>query len=182
MEQLTRDKHGVAVCMDNILVSGNNAQEHLENLRALFRCLNEKGLCCNLEKCIFAQASVEYLGHTLSKDGVAKRSKVDAVLRMPPPTDIGTLRSFMGSVQFNAKFLPPYLSKITEPLHKLAKKGQQWKWDKGEQEAFERQKDLLCTDNILAHYDMSLELGISCDASEVGTGVVLFHHYSDGSE
>ena len=64
MEQLTRDLRGVAVYMDDILVSGNNAQEHLGNLRALFRRLNEKGLHCNLEKCTFAQPSVEYLGHT----------------------------------------------------------------------------------------------------------------------
>ena len=100
MEELTRDLCGVAVYMENILVSSNNAQEHLGNLRALFRCLTEKGLRCNLEKCIFVQPSVEYLGHTWSKDGVAKGSKVDAVLGMPPPTDVGILRSFMGSVQF----------------------------------------------------------------------------------
>ena len=55
MEQFTRDLRGVAVYMymDDILVSGNNTQEHLENLRALFRRLNEKGLHCNLEECIF---------------------------------------------------------------------------------------------------------------------------------
>ena len=72
--------------------------------------------------CIFAQVSVDYLGHTLSKDGVAKGSNVNAILRMPLPTDVETLRSFMGSVQFYAKFLPPYLSAITEPLHKLSRK------------------------------------------------------------
>ena len=95
----------------------------------------------------FAQPSVEYLGQcTLSKDGVAKGSKVD--VRMPPPTDVGMLISFTGSVQLYAKFLLPYLSTITEPLHELTKKEKQWKWDKGEQEAFERLKDLLCTDNV----------------------------------
>ena len=130
MEQLTRDPREVAVYMDNILISGNNTKEHLENVRALFRRLNEKELCCNLEKRIFAQLGVEYLGHTLSKDGVAKGTKVDAVLRMPPPTNVGTLRAFMGSVQFYAKFLPQYLSTITEPLHKLIRKGQQWNWRK----------------------------------------------------
>ena len=53
---------------------------------------------------------------------------------------------------------------------------------KEEQEAFDRLKDLLCIDNVLAHYDPSLELGIFCDASEVGIGAVLFHPYSDGNE
>ena len=74
----------MAVYMDDILVSGNNAQEHLENLGVLLRHLNEKRPHCNLEKCISAQPSD--LGHTLSKDGVTKGFKiqhVDAVLRMP---------------------------------------------------------------------------------------------------
>ena len=81
--------------MDDILVSGNNGQEHFENLRVLFGRLNEKGLHCNREKCIFDQPSVEYLGHTLSKNGVANGFKVDVVLKMPVPKDVGTLRSFM---------------------------------------------------------------------------------------
>ena len=129
-----------------------------------------------MEKCIFVQTSVDYLGHTLSKNRVAKGSKVDAVLRMPPPKDVGTQRTFMGSMQFYAKFLLPNLSTTTEPMHKLTSKGQQWNWDKEEQEAFERLKDLLCTYmyNVLAHYDLSLELAIPCDVSEVGIGAVLF--------
>ena len=133
----------------HVLVSGNNAQEHLGNLRALFRHLNQKGLCCNLKKCIFAQPSAKYLGQALSKDGVAQESKVDTVLRMPSSKDIRTLRSFTCSVQFYTKFLPPYLSTTTEPLQMLTSKGQQWKWGKEKQKAVERLKDLLCTDKLL---------------------------------
>ena len=55
--------HRVAVYIDNILVSGNNTKEYLGDLRTLFRHLNEKRLCYNLEKCIFAQPSVEYMYH-----------------------------------------------------------------------------------------------------------------------
>ena len=49
---------------------------------------------------------------------------------MPTATEVGTLRPFMGSVQFYAKFLPPYVSTITELLRKLTIKGQEWNWDK----------------------------------------------------
>ena len=34
----------------------------------------------------------------------------------------------------------------------------------------------------MAHYDPFLELGISCDASEVGICAELFHHYLDDGE
>ena len=43
-------------------------------------------------------------------------------------------------------------------------------------------KDLLSADTLLAHFDLSLPVGISCDASEVSIGAVLFHRYSDASE
>ena len=51
-----------------------------------------------------------------------------------------------------------------------------------EQAAFKKLKDMLTADTVLAHFDPSLPVGISCDASEVGLGAVLFHRYSDGSE
>ena len=57
MEQLTQNLRGVAVYFDDILVSGDNAKDHLMNLRALFKRLEEKGLRCNREKCVFAQVS-----------------------------------------------------------------------------------------------------------------------------
>ena len=181
MEQLTQNLRGVAVYFDDILVSGDNAKDHLMNLRALFKRLEEKGLRCNREKCVFAQVSIDYLDHTSSR-GIAKASKVDAILEMPTPKNISTLKSFLASVQFYSKFLPPYFSEITEPLYKLTRKGQQWKWGEEEATSFKKIKRLLCTETVLAHYDPSLPLGLSCDASECGIGAVLFHRFADGSE
>ena len=69
MDKLTCDLQGVAVYMDDILVSGATDSEHLQNLRSLLKRLVEKGLRCRLEKCSFAQSSIEYFGHTLSRQG-----------------------------------------------------------------------------------------------------------------
>ena len=57
----------------------------------------------------------EYLGHILSQQGIAKGPKVDAVKMMPPPENVSSLRSFLGSIQFYGKFLPN-LATITESL------------------------------------------------------------------
>ena len=181
MQQLTSDLPGVAVYLDDLLVTGTDAASHLENLRRLLQRLDDKGLRLRKDKCVFAQPSVEYLGHRISNAGVSKGSKADAVLGMPPPTDVSTLRSFLSSVQFYSKFLPD-LATITEPLHRLTRKDIPWKWGSDEEAAFLTLKKALSDSTFLAHFDPSLPLGISCDASEVGLGAVLFHRYSDGSE
>ena len=49
-------------------------------------------LWCRFEKYQFAQPQVDYLGHILSQEGIAKGPKVDAVRNMPPPTDVPAFR------------------------------------------------------------------------------------------
>ncbi|KAK7091479.1 hypothetical protein V1264_009152 [Littorina saxatilis] len=181
MENLTCDLPGVAVFQDDILVSGKDANDHLSNLERLLIRLNDKGLRCRREKCEFAQASVEYLGHTISAEGISKRSKVEAVLKMPAPTDVSSLKSFLGSVQFYGKFIPN-LASMAEPLYRLTKKANPWKWGDEEQAAFEQLKNVLSSDQVLVHFDPNKTLGLACDASNVGIGAVLFHRYPDGSE
>ncbi|KAL8581042.1 hypothetical protein ACOMHN_012693 [Nucella lapillus] len=181
MENLTCNLPGVAVFQDDMLVSGQDVNDHPSNLKRLLTRLNDRGLRCRREKCLFAQPSVEYLGHTLSAEGISKGSKVEAVLKMPPPTDVSSLKSFLGSVQFYRKFIPN-LASMAEPLYRLTKKAIPWKWGDEEQSAFEQLKNVLSSDQVLVHFDPNKTLGLACDASNIGIGAVLFHRYPDGSE
>ena len=181
MENLTSDLPGVGLFQDHMLVSGQDANDHLSNLNRLLTRLNDKGLRCRRDKCQFAQPGVEYLGHTLSAEGISKGSKVEAVLKMPPPTDVSSLKSFLGSVQFYGKFIPN-LASMAEPLYRLTKKATPWKWEDEEQAAFEQLKNVLSSDQVLVHFDPNSTLVLACDASNVGTGAVLVHRYPDGSE
>ena len=95
MEQLTSDLSGVDVYLDDILVRGKDAKDHLHNFRELLKRLNSNGLRCRFDKCTFAERQVTYLGYILSRDGLAKESKVDAAMQMQQPSkDVSTLRSF----------------------------------------------------------------------------------------
>ena len=175
MDKLTADLTGVSVFLDDILVSGHDAPSHVNNLRRLLQRLSDNGLKCRLEKCSFAQPTVEYLGHTLSADGVSKGQKLDAVLAMPPPTNVAQLRSFLGHVRFYSKFMPPSLASILEPFHRLLRQDSSWRWSSAEQAVFDKVKALLSSEKVLVHYDPRLPVGIACDASESGIGAVLFH-------
>ena len=117
----------------------------------------------------------------MSAEGISKASKVEAVLKMPPATDVSCLRSFLGSVQFYGKFIPN-LASMAEPLYRLTKKASPWKWEDEEQAVFEQLKNVLSSDQVLVHSDPNKTLVIACDASNVGIGAVLVHLYPDGSE
>ena len=71
---------------------------------------------------------------------------------------------------------------VAEPLYCLIRKGHRWAWGSEEETAFRRLKELLSAADMLSHFDPSLPLGVAYDASAVGIGATLFHHYSDVSE
>ena len=109
----------------------------------------------------FAQSFVEYLGNTLSRNGVSKGKKLDAVIRMPPCLDVSTLHSFLGSVQFYGKLIPN-LTTLSENLNRLLRKETPWTWSAQEQEAFKTLKIELGKDHVLVHFDPALYRWVFC--------------------
>ena len=70
---------------------------------------------------------MKYLGYTISKDGISKGPKVDALTKLPAPANVNTLCSFLRSVQFYSKFIKN-LATMIEPLTRLTRKDSPWKW------------------------------------------------------
>lgn len=128
MRKLTGDLPGVSVFQDEMLLSGKDANDQLRNPRHLF-------FDCTV-KSLFILPSVKYLSHALSAKGIIWRSKVEAVIMMPPPMDISSLKSFLGFVLFYRKFIPN-LTTMVKLLCHLTKKATLWKWGDKEQAAFE---------------------------------------------
>ena len=182
IDELAGDLPGVAVYLDDILVSRSTVEEHFRNLQHLLKRLENKGLQCRKSKCLFAQPRIEYLGHVLTSNGIAKSPKVDTVIAMPPPTDVAALCSCLESVQFDSKFLPSKFPTFAEPLYRLIQSGVAWTWSKQEDDAFTKLKSLLSTEIVLAHFNAYVPSGIACDASNVRIGATLFYRYPDGSE
>ena len=99
---------------------------------------------------------------------------------MPAPSNVTQLRLFLGSVQLYNKFLPDLFT-ISGPLYHLTEKNTKWKWDQSQEDAFKKLKRMLTYNTVLAHFDPSCPVGISCDASDAGVGAVLFHRYKDNT-
>jgi hypothetical protein len=61
-------------------------------------------------------------GHVISERGIeVDKAKVETVEQLPPPTDVKSLRSFLGHVGFYRRFLKDFL-KITKALTHLFQK------------------------------------------------------------
>jgi len=83
---------------------------------------------------------------------------------MPAPQDVSQLRSFVGMVQYYARFLPD-LSSHLGPLHRLLAKDQQWSWGRKEEEGFQKVKDMLAQDRVLTHFNPDLPVVVATDSS-----------------
>lgn len=182
METILKGIPGTAVYLDDILMTGTTVQEHLERLDIVFQRLHEAGLRLNLHKCSFLKEKVEYLGHILDATGLhASPSKVQAIKQAPAPKNVPELRAFFSLVNYSNRFLPDLSSKLA-PLYQLLQKRSRWKWEGTEQSSFQSAKDALQQNSVIAHYDSSKPLILSCDASYYRLGAVLSHTMDEGSE
>ena len=168
--------------LDDILITGKSASEHLENLETVLNRLQSSGMRLKKEKCQFMLQEVDYLGHKLSREGLKPSSeKIKALKEAPTPKDVTQLKSFLGLVNYYSRFLPN-LSTILAPLYALLHKVTAWHWGPEQQKAFEFVKNALTSDSVLSHYSIHKELLLSCDASPYGLGAVLSHKMDDGTE
>ena len=84
----------VMVYIDDIIIFSETLTLHIEHLREVFELLKKAGMKVKIQKCRFAQKSVEYLGHIVSAEGIkADPKKLLAVRNFPPPKNLNELRS-----------------------------------------------------------------------------------------
>ena len=77
---------------------------------------------------ILTEQCRKYLGQVVSAQGIdTSERKVEAVLKMSPPTNQRSLQSFLGIVNHYGKFIP-FLADLSAPLNKLLRKDAPFHW------------------------------------------------------
>ncbi|GJZ99140.1 reverse transcriptase domain-containing protein [Tanacetum coccineum] len=125
------------------------------------------------EKCHFMVKEGIILGHKISKSGIeVDRAKVDVIAKLPHPTTVKGVRSFLGHAGFYRRFIQDF-SKISRPMTHLLEKETPFVFSKECVEAFNALKKKLTEAPILVAPDWDLPFEIMCDASDFAVGAVL---------
>jgi len=180
MHETLAGLRGVACIADDILVYGCGEtqdvadRDHDNNLVALFERCRISGLRLNRDKLKLRQSKVKFMGHVLTSDGLTSDpSKCDAIMNYVTPKDREAVSRLLGMATYLARFVPNF-SEITAPLRELLRKENEFVWDSGVHGvAFDRLKNLLSSDPVLAYYDVRKDVILQCDSSQSGLGVVL---------
>ncbi len=121
MEGVLRDIPNVLVYIDDLLVHTDTHEKHLQVLDQVLARLNKNHLKINLEKCVFGNKEVSYLGLTLTPDGIKPgKNELKAIKDAKPPTDIKMIRLFVGLCNSFRTHIKDF-ALIAAPLFKLTR-------------------------------------------------------------
>ena len=176
-KEITQDIPGCMNISDDILVHGKTQRDHDESLKRVIERAKEKGITFNSEKCEFNKKSCRYYGLIFSKFGVSPDpEKVKAIKAAKAPRNAKELNSFLCTVQYNSRFLDGYTAS-TDALRELVK-ASKFVWEKKHQEAFQRLKDGLSSDTVLAYFDPQAHHEVHVDGSPIGVSATLVQQRS----
>nr|GEX38195.1 DNA-directed DNA polymerase [Tanacetum cinerariifolium] len=160
------------VFMDDFSVFKNSFENCLSRLdKMLQRC--DTNLCLNWEKSHFMVKEDNVLGHKISKNRIdVDRAKVDVIAKLPHPTTVKGVWSFLGHVGFYRRFIQDF-SKISRPMTHLLEKNTPFIFSEDCIKAFQTLKKRLTEAPILIAPNWDLPFELMCDASDFAIGAVL---------
>ena len=124
-------------------------------------------------KCHFMVNQGIVLGHIISERGIeVDKAKVELISKFPSPTNVKTVRQFLGHAGFYRRFIRDF-SKIAKPLYVLLEIDAKFEWDAECKEKFEELKAYLTTTPIVRAPYWHLPFEVMCDASDLVVEVVL---------
>nr|GEX85694.1 DNA-directed DNA polymerase [Tanacetum cinerariifolium] len=154
------------VFMDDFSVLGDSFSSCLSNLDKMLKRCEDTNLVLNWEKYHFMCKEGIVLGHKISKSRIkVDRANVDVIAKLPHPTTVKGVRSFLGHAGFYRRFIQDF-TKIARPMTHLLEKETPFVFSKKCIDAFETLKKKLTEASILVVPDWNLPFELMCDASD----------------
>nr|GEV79888.1 reverse transcriptase domain-containing protein [Tanacetum cinerariifolium] len=137
------------VFIDDFSIFRNSFETCLSLLEKMLKWCEDTNHCLNWEKSHFMVKEGIILGHKISKNGIeVDKAKVNVIAKLPHPTTIKGIRSFLGHAGFYRRFIQDF-SKIARPITRLLEKDTPFFFSKECVEAFQTLKRKLTEAPIL---------------------------------
>ncbi|GJS85476.1 reverse transcriptase domain-containing protein [Tanacetum coccineum] len=161
------------VFMDDFSVFGDSFSSCLANLDKMLKRCEDTKLALNWEKSHFMVKEGIVLGHKISRKGIeVDKAKIDVISKLPHPTTVKGIRSFLGHAGFYRRFIKDF-SKISRPMTHLLEKNTPFIFSEDCILAFQTLKKKLTEAPILIAPNWDQPFEIMCDASDYAIGAVL---------
>nr|GEV79587.1 reverse transcriptase domain-containing protein [Tanacetum cinerariifolium] len=161
------------VFMDDFLVFGNSFSTCLTNLEKMLKRCEDTKLALNWEKSHFMVKEGIVLGHNISKKEIeVDKAKIKLISKLPHPTNIKGIRSFLGHAGFYRRFIKDF-SKISRPMTHILEKNSPLIFLNECIQAFRTLKEKLTEAPILIAPNWDQPFELMCDASDYAVGAVL---------
>ena len=122
-------KHIVQPYLDDLPAHSLHRADHLVHLQAIFMRCRNYWIPLNPHKCVFCIETGRLLGFFVSKaDLCVDPSKVEAIVKLPPPSSLHQLQSLQGKENFLQRFIPNY-AEVTKSFTWLLKQNTPFYWD-----------------------------------------------------
>ena len=107
--------------LDDIIIFSDSMQAHLSRLADVLEQHRSAGIKVKASKTELFQEQITFLGHRLSKDGLAMVPEyVERIVNWPRPTTIKQLTSLIGMLTYYSSFIQGY-SQLMAPLNSQRK-------------------------------------------------------------
>nr|GEX31893.1 reverse transcriptase domain-containing protein [Tanacetum cinerariifolium] len=154
-------------------IFGNSFENCLSRLDKMLQRCEDTNLCLNWEKSHFMVKEGIVLGHKISKNGIeVDKAKVDVISKLPHPTTVKGIWSFLGHAGFYRRFIQDF-SQISRPMTHPLEKHTLFIFSEHCIKAFQMLKKKLTKAPILIAPNWDLPFELMCDASDFAIGAVL---------
>ena len=166
--------------LDDVLIYSGDVDSHVGHLEKVIQLHQQAGLKLQLNKTTLFQEEVEYLGHLVSKDGVAMLQEyVARIQEWPQPTTGKEMATWLGFCGYYRAFIPEFTN-LTARMNGL-KKEKLITWDADLEDKFKRLKAEFSAGRVQAFPDF--ESGglftLTTDWSSTGVGAILSQQQGD---
>ena len=166
--------NGLELYIDDVIVYGRTEEEYLARLRQTFERLRLHGVTLNPKKCRFGLSEVEFVGHTISENGLDfSDEKKRKVVDFPKPRSASGVRGFLGLANYfrdHVRMHSLEVQPIQQLLEGLKGKHAEVTWTPEAEAAFERIKRLIGDCPRLSFIQEGSEIHLYTDASDYGVG------------